>query len=268
MNGVSVRVSRRCAGEPTVRLALLHGLGASASLWQPLLTHLPDTVETWTFTLPWDSGDDSSWARERDCHVWLERALAAAPGVPDVLIAHSFAANVVLDRLVTVGPLGTRGLVLFAPFYRPSPDRFDWATLQHYVTDFGDLVRAGISASVLARGGRPPDPGLLDAMASRVRDRIGPYSWLRFFDLFTRTPFLDISRVDLPCLVVGAERDTASYPTDCASLAAALPAARLAILPGCGHFGVTDQPATAATLLLDFLDQLGLSAGIANGALT
>jgi pimeloyl-ACP methyl ester carboxylesterase len=125
------------------------------------------------------------------------------------------------------------------------------------VVDFDDLIRAGI---VARRAGPPPAADLLEAMVAKVRDRIGPYGWLRFFDLFTETPFLDLSRVDVPCLVVGGGLDTASYPADSAGLAAALPDARLEILPGCGHFGLVDNPVPAAAMVLDFLDGLGLTA--------
>lgn len=258
MSAVTVDVLRRCSGEPAVRMALLHGLGASPALWQPMLRLLPDDVEAWAFGFPWEGGDGGAWAHRHDPKVWLEQALRQAPGVPDVVVAHSFGANVLLDRLVSDGPLGCRGLVLFCPFFRPAPQRFDWATLHHYVVDFGDLIRAGILAR---RGRQPGDCELLEAMVAKVCDRIGPYSWLRFFDLFTATPFLDLRRVDVPCLVIGGELDTAAYPADCASLAQALPDARLRLLPGCGHFCMVDNPAPAAALVRQFLDELGLPAG-------
>ena len=117
---------------------------------------------------------------------------AARPAEPDVFLAHSFAANVLLDLLVARGTAGCRGLVLLSPFYRPSPRAFDWATFSHYLNDFDDLIRAGI----LAQRGAAPDGALLDGMVDKVRSRIGPYGWLRFFELFTRTPFLDLSAVD------------------------------------------------------------------------
>ena len=256
-SAVTAEVVRRCVGEPQARVALCHGLGAGPALWGPLAQLLPDTVETWAFGFPWGAGGDGTWAMQRHSRVWLDRALGLMPAPPDVVVAHSFGANVLLDRLVTDGPVGCRGLVLFSPFYRPAPDRFDWGTLRHYVVDFDDLIRAGI---VARRGGPPPAAELLEAMVAKVRDRIGPYGWLRFFDLFTETPFLDLSRVDVPCLVVGGELDTASYPADSAGLAAALPDARLEILPGCGHFGLVDNPVPAAALVLGFLDRLGLTA--------
>ncbi|MDG4831695.1 alpha/beta hydrolase [Solwaraspora sp. WMMD1047] len=252
---VSVDVIREAVGPAAITVGLIHGLGSSTSVWTRLAEALPSPVRVWAYRLPWDATDGSGWATERDSQVWLDRALRLAPQ-PDVYLAHSFGANVLLDRLVAAGTANCRGLVLMSPFYRPSPLAFDWATITHYLNDFDDLVRSGIRA----RRGGPPDE-LLEAMVAKVRERIGPYGWMRFFDLFTRTPFLDLRAVDVPCLVIGGGRDTASYPHDCESLATALPNARLEILPDCGHFTMIDETARVAELVVDFLHQLGCPAG-------
>jgi len=235
----------------TATIGLLHGLGSSASVWDRLTGSLPET-RVRAYRLPWDAAGGSRWAEERDSRVWLDLELPAGPGEPDVYLAHSFAANVLLDLLVTRGTAGCRGLILLSPFYRPSPQAFDWAALSHYLNDFDDLIRTGI----LAQREAPPDSDLLEAMVDKVRDRIGPYGWLRFFELYTRTPFLDLSKVDVPCLVIAGGRDTAAYPMDCASLAGALPDARLELLPDSGHFTMIDQPDRVGSLVADFLHGL------------
>jgi pimeloyl-ACP methyl ester carboxylesterase len=249
---VTVTVHRPAAGDRDPTVGFVHGLGATAMVWQGLLDALPPGAGATVYGMPWDAANGSAWARSPEPRVWLARALRLTDRPPDVLVAHSFGANVVLDQLCAEGSDGYRGVVLVCPFYRSSPDGFDWTVISHYLNGFPDLLRAGI----LARPGGSPDPELVDAMAERVRDRIGPYGWLRFFGLFSGTPMLDLRGVDLPCLVVGGARDTASYPADCRALAQDLPRARAEILPGCGHFPMIDDPARTAGLLAGFLSDL------------
>ncbi|HEX6074129.1 MAG TPA: alpha/beta hydrolase [Micromonosporaceae bacterium] len=260
--GVTVDV-RPAQDSPAIRMALLHGLGSSVTVWDPLRSALPSDVESWAFAFPWDSGQGPGWAMEPDTRVWLEHAWAAAPGRPDIVVAHSFGANVLLDWVSRQGTAGCRGVVLMSPFYRPDPDMFDWAAIKHYLNDFEDLVRAGILARL---NGSRPATDVLEAMVSKVRDRIGPYGWMRFFDLYTRTPLLDLSAVDVPCLVLGGGHDTAAYPHDVRGLADALPDAVAHILPDSGHFSMIDNTARVADLLRGFLHRLGDPTAAAKGA--
>jgi len=261
IGGVTVDV-RPAEDSPVIRVALLHGLGSSATVWDPLRAELPSNVESWAFGFPWDSGQGPGWALERDSRVWLERAWEAAPGRPDVVVAHSFGANVMLDWIATQGGAGCRGLMLMSPFYRPDPDLFDWASIKHYLNDFEDLVRAGILARL---NGSRPAPDVLEAMIDKVRDRIGPYGWMRFFDHYTRTPLLDLSTVDVPCLVVGGGRDTAAYPHDVRRFAEALPDAVVHILPESAHFSMIDNTAQVGSLLREFLLRIGDPTTATNG---
>jgi pimeloyl-ACP methyl ester carboxylesterase len=247
---------RGWSGEPVMTIGLVHGLGENSKIWNELVERLPDDLVVWNFGLPWDAAAGNQWALEREPTVWLERALALVPAVPDVLVAHSFGANVLLDHLsrdgaVSLSGSGLKGLVLMSPFYRPTPTAFDWDVISYYLNDFPDLLRGGLAA--LRRGSAPPAPELVEGMVEKVRDRIGPYGWLRFFELFSATPMLDIAAVDVPTLVIGGDRDTASYPEDCRSLARALPRASVEILPRCGHFPTIDHPDRIVALLDKFL---------------
>jgi pimeloyl-ACP methyl ester carboxylesterase len=234
-------------GSPTI--GFVHGLGATGVVWRPVLDAMPATWDLLTFAMPWDAAQGGDWAHRPDPETWLTRALQLPDRPPDVLVAHSFAANVAL-RLLSADPgAGPRALVLVSPFYRGSPDAVDWSVLSHYVNGFQGLLKEGL----LAGAGDRLDEGLVDAMADRVRDRIGPYGWLRFFTLFAGTPMLDLAALTMPCLVIGGGDDTASYPADCEALARRLPRGSSAILPGCGHFAMVDNPTRTAGLLTDFV---------------
>jgi pimeloyl-ACP methyl ester carboxylesterase len=245
------------AGPGRVRaatLGFLHGLGATPTVWDGVVARLPEHLPIWTLGLPWDATQGPAWALGSEPWVWLDRALELAPVRPDVLVGHSFGANVLLAQLAARGVGDLRGLVLLSPFYRAAPDAFTWPVISHYLNDFTDLLAAGI----VARSATAPSARILALMAERIRDRIGPYGWMRFFDLFTATPMLDLDAVTVPCLVVGGERDTAAGPEDARALAERLGRATTAILPGCGHFAMFDDPRQLSVLLGDFLRREGL----------
>ena len=171
-----------------------------------------------------------------------------------MLIAHSFGANALLAHLDARGCDGIEGLVLISPFYRRAWADFEWATLSYYVNEFHQILEEGIRVRS-PRGGRNGE--ILTAMGERLRERIGPHGWMRFFELFTRTPGLDLDALRVPCLVLGGETDVASWPDDCRALAAALPDATGVILEGCGHFPMLERPEETAELVSRFLARLG-----------
>ena len=79
------------------------------------------------------------------------------------------------------------------------------------------------------------------------------YCWVRFFDTYLRTPFLDTAALDLPVLIVGGELDQAARPQDARALADALPDCRLELLPACGHNAMIEHPDRFAALVREFL---------------
>jgi pimeloyl-ACP methyl ester carboxylesterase len=247
---ITAEHARRAVREPATRMVFFHGLTENPRCWDRVVPLLPDDVDAWVLGLPWDGAHGQEWALERDTGVWVQRALAllpARPPGPTVLVAHSFGANVLLDHLLAADPVPDRlKLVLLAPFFRATREHFDWPLISYYLNDFHLFLAGGIAAR---RQARPLDPELLTGMSEKVRDRIGPYGWLRFFELFSRTPLLDLDALTVPCVVAGGEHDNASFPADCRALAAALPDARVEILPGCGHHLMLEAPERVAELI-------------------
>ncbi|MGW3957051.1 alpha/beta fold hydrolase [Streptomyces sp. NPDC004752] len=229
------------------RVLLLHGLAANDSVWERAVPLLAAHCQVWTGRLPWRTETLDSLGAQPDLAGRLAEALAAVPGGPEVVVAHSMAANVLLDLLVPAGALdrgrragagpadafgGIRAVVLVSPFYRARAEEFDWDTISYYLNDFHLIMEAGI----LAHSARRSSYDVQRAMAERVRDRVGPYGWMRFFDLYLRTPTLDTAGLTLPVLVLAGETDFAAPPEEGLALAAALPAAEVRVLSGCGHF--------------------------------
>ncbi|WP_328930666.1 alpha/beta hydrolase (plasmid) [Streptomyces sp. NBC_00190] len=251
-----VAVERRTEGTGP-RVLLLHGLAANDTVWERTLPELPQNYQLWTARLPWRTETIAEWNEQPNLRGWLAKALEAVPGGAEVVVAHSMAANVLLDLLDqkmrggvdALRQFGIRALVLVSPFYRGRADQFDWNTISYYLNDFHLIMEEGIRAH---SGGRVP-ADIQQAMGERVRDRVGPYGWFRFFDLYLRTPTLETGRITVPTLVVVGESDFAARPEEGVALAGALPDAVSHVMPGSGHFPMLDAAGDFAAVVSGFV---------------
>jgi pimeloyl-ACP methyl ester carboxylesterase len=245
------RLRRPAAGDRPVRVLLLHGMGGGVGGWDPLDRLLAPELELWDVAMPWTTSGDVRWAYERDVTRWAEDLL---DGV-DVVMAHSFAANVVLELADRLGPDWRRPLVLLAPFYRQRPEDFDWSVMNHYVEGFRRMLDDGLRL----RAGSRLDDEVRQDMAGRLCELMGPYTWLRFFDTFLRTPLLRPERLAVPTLLVGGERDPGALIGGVRQLAARVPLSRLAVLADCGHFPMAERPESLASHVNEFVTSLSIS---------
>ncbi|GGQ06423.1 alpha/beta fold hydrolase [Streptosporangium pseudovulgare] len=242
----------RPAGDPAehrpVRVLLMHGLASSGTSWERFVRLASGDCELWVAELPWRGGGVPGWAERDDVGRWAAEAMARVPGGADVVVAHSFGANTLLAHLAATADL-PRAVVLVSPFYRPSADDFDWAAIDYYLNEFHRILADGIRV----RSGGRLEPRLQTDMALKVRERVGPYGWVRFFDTYLRTPHLPLAGIDVPCLVVAGETDFAAFPADAIALAGALPDARAHVVAGCGHFVMAERAEEFAALVDGFL---------------
>ena len=242
-----MRVSRRRSGR--YRTILLHGLGGSASAWDGFAAHVGTDLELWDAELPWHSGGSGRWSRRDDAVAVVADALAAVPGGAEVVIAHSFAANLVLELLASKEVEPPRAVVLVSPFYRPTPEDFTWETAESYLHGLLAILDEGLRVSSHGR----LDEDVREDMARRLRERIGPYGWVRFFDAYLRSPLLATDAVRPPVLVVSGRDDRAARPADAARLADCLPDGRCEAIADCGHFPMTERPDVFAAVVRHFL---------------
>jgi pimeloyl-ACP methyl ester carboxylesterase len=266
------------AGAP--KILFLHGLAGNDTVWDESARQLQPEHEVWSAQLPWRGQGVTGWGRAADLTPWVEEALLCVPGGVDVVVAHSMSSNVLLELLDRAGRadgdpftgafadpfarFGIRALVLVSPFYRGTAEEFDWGTITHYLNDFHLILEEGIRAH---SGGRV-SPETEVAMAERVREWIGPYGWIRFFDLFLRTPELRTARITVPCLVIGGAHDIATPSEHAIALAGALPDARLRVLGRSGHFPMVDEAAAFGAELRAFLGSVLVPAPALQATLT
>lgn len=262
-------VLRRAGGAAggRCRMLLLHGLGNSATAWDGFVAEHRGVDEIWSADLPWRGDGQAAWCYHHDPTDWIAEAIERTPAPVDVVVAHSFSANTVLRWLDGEFGRGTdpfagarraspRGLVLVSPFFKHSPEDFDWASLTDSVEGFHRLVADGIEAHVRATTGRRLSGKLGRDLARARCESVGPYTWARFFSTYLATPWLRTRLISLPCLVVAGADDVSSTPAEAAALASRLPDATLRVLPGCGHFPMVEEPARFAAVIDEFVAAL------------
>lgn len=239
------------------QVLLLHGMGGGVGGWDPLDALLSPELRLWDIALPWSTAGGVDWAYDADVARWVEAGIEAterAAGAPiDVVVAHSFAANVVLELANRTGARWRWPIVLISPFYRAGTAEFDWSVMNYYVDGFRTMIEDGLRL----RAGNRIDEATRKDMAGRLCDLMGPYTWLRFFDTFLRTPLLRLDELTQPVLVIAGELDQGAQAGGARQLAESIPSATLRILDGCGHFPMAEHPETLAALINEFTSSLG-----------
>ncbi|MFJ1455353.1 alpha/beta fold hydrolase [Nocardia sp. N2S4-5] len=248
---VPITLRRRAIdGHAPVRMLLLHGMGGGTNNWNALAPHLDPAVEVWEAALPWAATADPAWAIDRDAAIWIQRALSQCPGgAPDVIVAHSFAANAVLELMDRHGSGWEPATVLLAPFYRADVSEFEWDSVRYYFDGFRAMLDQGVALTL----GDRVDAGLRADMVERMCTWMGPYTWLRFFDSYLRTPTLRLAEITSPTLLIGGAHDPGALPAGVRALGTALPRSETVILDDTGHFAMAERPAEVAATVNDFV---------------
>ncbi len=176
-------------------------------------------------------------------------ALADALGLDRVdVVAHS-AGTLIAQEFALRHPARTGRLVLVTPAGRLArePDETELSSLR---AELGQRPDTG------AAGAAPGAYGTWSA-AARAHHAAGagyrtPPPWLRSrFDKPTRVARLAALRA--PLLAVAGSRDEIAGTAPARLLAACCPTARLALLPGCGHWQWVDDPAAFHAVVSSFL---------------
>lgn len=251
MSGLTGAPWRRGPAAPPgrPRVLLLHGLGCKTTMWDGFAALLGDSFELWDVELPWHGMAAGQWCHHEDpAHAIVDVLSTPDTARFDAVVAHSFAASLLIEAFAD-GRAAPLPAVLVSAFHRAGAKEFDWPTISRYLNDF-HLIFA--EALRLDDGERDERQRLWAAKC--LRDQLGPYAWMRFFQCYLRSPFLDLSGVDAPALVVTGDRDLAARTSDGATLAAGLPDARFEPIAECGHFPMLERPERLARLVAGFLD--------------
>lgn len=261
----------RIAGpEGAPRVLLVHGLGASNHIWEPLARALPPALDLWALDLP-GSGTtpgrgplgppelaafaaefmDAAELPRADVvaghslggAVALELGLAAPARVGGLMIFNAAPALPWLTRLGLRAPGVDKLLALPALMPTlPAPTRL--FTQLYLWSIFGE--RRGVTSEVVEGYAKLAEsPEFYRNMAETLSG----------FARHTRK-LNELQRLAMPASIVWGERDPL-FPVGVAErLAVALPQAALHRLPRVGHCPPQEDPALVATLMLDLVSRV------------
>jgi pimeloyl-ACP methyl ester carboxylesterase len=232
--------------DPTVDLLLLPGLLCDARLWRDQVAGLADIARCRVADL---TLDDSVAAM-------AARALAAAP-----------------DRFALCG-LSMGGYVAFEVLRQAAPGQVTRLALLDTSArpDGAEQARRRRGLMALARSGRfrGVTPRLLPQLihpahlegpvgqeVMAMAERVGQEAFLRQQAAILGRPDSrpDLPGLRIPTLVAAGEGDVLTPPALAEEMAAAIPSARLALLPGCGHLPPLEDPEATTALLRAWLTE-------------
>ncbi|HET6743193.1 MAG TPA: alpha/beta fold hydrolase [Kribbella sp.] len=236
-------------------MLVLHGLEDIHTSWHPVAGALGPGWSCVSAELPWYAGNDYGWRWEASPGDWVARALARLDRSPDLVVAHSFAANAVLELMASDRGTQIRASLLLSPFFYGRTQRATWHTWESARAAFERQLRDGIA--VRSRAGIRADD--LELVVSRTLDRVGADGFVAVFDEYLRSGRLDLSVVLAPVAVVVGAQERARA-AECAALAAALPNSCLVIEPDRDHYLHLADPGRIAALCYRVCARRGVSA--------
>jgi len=259
VNGVSLAVERRGEGPAVL---FVHGYPLDRTLWAHQVTHLEGCQRIAVDLRGFGLSDAPDLGYSLPTYADDLAALLDALQVDDVVLCGLSMGGYVAFEFLRRYRARVRGLVLMdtradadAPEVRRvrdqqialARDQGAAAIAETMVSRLlaPDTVRhnPALTEQVRATMVATPVPGIAGALAA-MRDR--PDS----------TPLLG-SLEGLPTLIVVGEHDELTPPAGHEALAASIPGARLAVIPGAGHLPPLEAPETVTRVLAAFLRTVG-----------
>ncbi|OXM47346.1 alpha/beta fold hydrolase [Amycolatopsis alba] len=121
-HSLDARVRSLSPGATGPTIALVHGMAGTWRSWLPLRERFDPSWRVFAFDLPWRSATDVGWRRLGTPAWWIARAVDELGVEPDLIVAHSFGANALLQLLATSPDPPTGAAVLLAPGLLGAPD--------------------------------------------------------------------------------------------------------------------------------------------------
>jgi len=243
----------------------LPGLGLDASAAVPLLAELDPRFRVIAIELPGQGGGPD--AANGSVRAQVDAAVAVieaeADGGPWLLCAHSMGGKIAAQvaarvRDGDVAAFGLAGMVLLAPSPpEPEPMPDDKRAQMLSWVAAGPLSEGNARTFVQDNvGAELPEPLASEVLVSV--QSMSPLAWRRWLEEgSTEDLTADTGVIDLPCIVLGGDRDDLlGADAQPQLLGSVYPRARFVSLPGAGHLLSYERPAAVAEAVARLWDEI------------
>jgi pimeloyl-ACP methyl ester carboxylesterase len=247
-------------------LLFIHGAGDSAAVWEHQLAGFGGEHQVVAFDLPGHGArlGEEAHADHAANAAEVARALEAAGMQHPVLVGHSMGGAVALTYLLgsetagagSIPQGGVRGLVLVGSGARLRMHPAFMATARERAAAAPSAPLAEPLVPPERCLGPNPTPEILAWLATQTGRATAQAAYADFqandaFDVMAR-----LGEILVPTLIVGGADDSMAPAKFQQYLADNIPNARLALLPGAGHYPMAEQAAAFNRALSDFLLEL------------
>nr|WP_222132122.1 alpha/beta fold hydrolase [Pseudonocardia sp. C8] len=236
---------------------LLHGIGGAAESFRPQL----DGGLAGTYRLlAWDApgyGDSPDPPPGTPPETVMDRladaALAVLDGTPAHVVGVSWG-GVVATRMALRRPDLLRSLVLADSTRGSGRTPEGRAGMARRVEELAELGAGEFAARRAGRLVAPDAPAPVRARVEAIMAGVRPAGYaLAAASMAATDHSADLARIGVPTLVVVGEHDVVTGVEEARALAAAIPGAGFALVPGAGHAANQEQPAEFDRIVGGFL---------------
>lgn len=246
MSGLGLRYLRGGTGKPIV--VLHHSTGNPG--WAPFHAALAAHAAVIAPDLPgYGQSARPDWAREpRDLAILMLQALERRGAEDVALVGLGFGGFVAAEMLTMNRSRISHAVLVGAPGHQPD----DGEILDQMMVDYHEYVAAGFSSKekYLATFGDERGTAFRE-LWDFSREMTARLTWKPY--MFNRRLAPLLREVETPVLLVWGSADAVVPPVVGRQYLAALPNARLEVLPGAGHFVEYEEPDRLARLITSFV---------------
>jgi pimeloyl-ACP methyl ester carboxylesterase len=190
----------------------------------------------------------------------IDRLVAAvgrvcgALGIERAWFAGHSLGTIVCQHLAAAEPKLVRGLLLFGPLLAPPDSGRDG--LRQRATKARSEGMAGIADAIVQGALSPSSRETQPVSVAFVRESLmaqDPEGYARTCEALADSQPADVSRIDLPALLVTGDEDAIAPPQSARTMASRMSKARAEVLPRCGHWTPIERVAECQALTREFL---------------
>jgi 3-oxoadipate enol-lactonase len=240
-------------------IVFVHGLGGTSNVWHAQRLGLSKCAKVVTLDLP-GSGRSAKTERQYSMERWVEQLVGFADALKlerFVLVGHSMS-TVLAQKFAAKHGTRLAGLVLCGPLTELPPAGKEAFTKRAEAVQkdgmiaVADMVLTGALTAATREGN--------SALAGMVREMLlanDPPSYAaQCHALINGSAKGDQPHIKSPTLILDGEQDTVTPLTNCRAIAAAVPTARIRIIPATAHLTMLERPELFNAALIEFLAAL------------